>query len=115
MNMRTLFIICTILVFNKLNGQYGSIQSFVKTSATTSIMNNFLDDSDFFGISIDSIGDLNNDGVTDLVVGSMKDDDGGLNSGAVYLLMMRTNKTIKTVKKISKLTPTFFKFWHCRG
>jgi len=70
-------------------------------------MNSYLDNSDFFGISIDTIGDLNNDGVTDLVVGACLDDDGGSNSGAVYILFMKSNKTIKSTKKISRLTPSF--------
>jgi hypothetical protein len=36
-----------------------------------------------FGTSTDTIGDLNNDGFTDLIVGATIDDDGGNKSGAV--------------------------------
>ena len=46
-----------------------------------------LDDSDEFGWSLTSLGDLNGDGVPDLVVGAVGDDDGGPR-GAVWVLLM---------------------------
>jgi hypothetical protein len=45
-----------------------------------------LDNSDFFGISVTSMGDLDGDGVVDLAVGAYRDDDGGSDRGAVWLL-----------------------------
>ncbi len=60
-----------------------------------------LDNDDRFGSSIDSIGDLNNDGVTDIVVGAPGDDDGGLDRGALWILFMNSNGTVQSEQKIS--------------
>jgi|GEM_PF-6846935 len=47
-----------------------------------------LDDGDFFGPSLSSLGDLDGDGVTDLAVGAQGDDDGGTGRGAVRVLFL---------------------------
>ncbi len=54
----------------------------------------------FFGANIDSIGDLNNDGVIDLVVGNHHDDSGGVNKGAAWVLLLDTNHNISSYYKI---------------
>src|SRR6185503_162837 len=60
-----------------------------------------LDDGDQFGRDLCAIGDLDGDGVTDLAVGANYDDDGGTNRGAVYLLRLNTDGTVKLTTKIS--------------
>ena len=55
-----------------------------------------LTDSDFFGIDVTNMGDINNDGVDDLAVGAYLDDTGGDGRGAVYILFMNTDGTVKT-------------------
>ena len=52
-----------------------------------------LRDNDRFGISATSLGDLNGDGVGDLVVGASGDDDGGFDRGAVWILFLNTDGT----------------------
>jgi len=56
-----------------------------------------LDPDDNFG-RVANIGDLDNNGVTDLAVGAYKDDDGGLsnqsNKGAVWILSLSGDTTI---------------------
>ena len=54
-----------------------------------------LDDSDYFGISVTNIGDLNGDGITDLAVGARSDDDGGTDRGALYILSMNDTSRIR--------------------
>jgi hypothetical protein len=54
-----------------------------------------------FSKSVASIGDFDNDGVPDIVVGSYFDNDGGIQSGAVYLLFLNRNGTVKSHQKIS--------------
>lgn len=60
-----------------------------------------LDDNDQFGISVAGIGDLDNDGAEDVVVGAHLDDDGGTNRGCVRILALNTNGTVKATIKIS--------------
>jgi len=60
-----------------------------------------LNEKDHFGISISQIGDLNNDGIMDIVVGAYKDDDGGLDRGAVYIIFLNDDGTVKSFQKIS--------------
>ena len=66
-----------------------------------------LHDLDWFGFSLANPGDLDGDGVTDLVVGAALDDDGGENSGAVWLLYLRPDGRVKDQRKISRLAGGF--------
>jgi len=60
-----------------------------------------LEGGDRFGRSVISIGDLDLDGVIDLAVGTRSDDDGGTDAGAVYILFMNADLTVKSTSKIS--------------
>ena len=61
-------------------------------------------DVDRFGISVASLGDLDGDGVTDLAVGSERDDTGGTDRGAVRVLLLNANGTVKNISKIASGT-----------
>ena len=61
-----------------------------------------LDDGDLFGSSVADIGDINDDGVSDLAVGAPNDDDGEVNSGAVWILFMEMDGTVADWQKISR-------------
>jgi hypothetical protein len=61
-----------------------------------------LDRGDRFGRDHDKIGDVNGDGVIDIVVGARSDDDGEIDAGAVYILFMNNNGTLKSFQKISQ-------------
>ena len=52
------------------------------------------------GVSVASLGDLDGDGVGDLAVGAGSD-DGGPGRGAVWVLFLNTNGTVKSHQKIS--------------
>jgi hypothetical protein len=56
---------------------------------------------DYFGHSLASLGDLDGDGVSDLAVGASRDNTGAYGSGAVYVLFMNTNGTVKAHQKIA--------------
>lgn len=58
-------------------------------------------DGDFFGASVANIGDIDGDGVVDLAVGAHGDDTRGSYSGAVYILRMNANGTVKTHTKVT--------------
>lgn len=58
-------------------------------------------DFDRFGHSVTNLGDVDGDGVTDLAVGASQDDTGGNAFGAVYVLFMNTDGSVKSSKKIA--------------
>lgn len=60
-----------------------------------------LDSGDQFGSSVATLGDLDGDGITDISVGACFDDDGGTNAGAVWILFLNSNGTVKARQKIS--------------
>lgn len=63
---------------------------------------NLLSDFDRFGEGVGSIGDLDGDEVVDLVSGAIGDDSSGNNAGALYILFMNANGTVKSVRKIAE-------------
>jgi len=69
--------------------------------------------ADRFGRDHDNAGDIDGDGVTDLIVGARSDDDGptGADSltdaGAIYVLFMNENGTVRENQKISSLEGDF--------
>ena len=57
--------------------------------------------SDHFGISVAPVGDLNADGTQDIAVGAYGDDDGGLSTGSLYLLILNDDGTVASGFKLS--------------
>ncbi len=74
----------------------GKVKSFQKISDTEGDFGGVLDDRDFFGISVASIGDLDGDGVTDLAVGApdyitdFYREPVSTTRGAVWILFMKS-------------------------
>jgi len=66
-----------------------------------------LNDGDQFGQSMARVGDIDGDGVTDLAVGSPNDHDGGPFRGAVWILFMNADGTVRDQQKISTLEGSF--------
>ena len=60
-----------------------------------------LADGDGFGRSVGFLGDLDGDGVTDLAVGAYRDDAGGSGRGALHVLLLNSNGTVKSSQKIA--------------
>ena len=79
----------------------GTVKSEQKISATQGGFTGKLDYDDRFGFGLDCIGDLDLDGVNDMVVGAYADDDGGVNAGAVWILFLNSNGSVKSHQKIS--------------
>lgn len=81
----------------------GTVLSQQKISDTEGGFTGELDDQDVFGGGgITSLGDLDGDGMTDLAVGAPGDDDGGgINHGAIWILFLNRDGTVKSHQKIS--------------
>ena len=107
----TILLSIVVLVFVSASAYSQTPGTLMQISKISSIIggmpSNIIQASDHFGCSIDTIGDLNNDGVIDLVVGAFLDDDGGTNRGAVYILFMDTSRTVGSYAKISSTTTSF--------
>ncbi|MSR63650.1 MAG: PKD domain-containing protein, partial [Planctomycetes bacterium] len=87
--------------------QLGHVVKAQKISATSGGFTAQLEEMDQFGRSILNLGDLDGDGISDLMVGAHTDDDGGLDQGAVYVLFLHANGFVKAWQKISDLEGNF--------
>jgi len=84
----------------------GSIDSTVEINDSTA-NGPVLQNQDKFGLSVANIGDLNNDGVNDIVVGASEADCvacTGTNSGAVYIMFMNTDGSVDETVEINDST-----------
>ncbi len=79
----------------------GTVKSHQKIGANQGGFTGFLEDHCNFGYSLASLGDFDGDGVGDLAVGAFQDNDGGSFRGAVWLLFLNTDGTVKSHQKIS--------------
>jgi hypothetical protein len=85
----------------------GTVKSRQKISNTAGGFTGDLDDGDFFGAGVASVGDLDDDGVVDLAITTPSDDDGGFDRGAVWIVFRQPNGTVKAHQKISDTEGNF--------
>ena len=78
----------TVRTFQKISNLYGGLQTL-------------LEDIDGFGRYVAGIGDLDGDGIVDAAVGATRDDDGGIDQGAIYILFLNRDGTVRAESKIS--------------
>jgi len=81
----------------------GTIGSHLKFSATEGGFGGKLSFGDAFGTALAAPGDLDGNGVPDLIVGAPGDDDGGQNTGALWVLYFDANRTVQSEHKLSQL------------
>ncbi len=84
----------------------GTVLSHQKISDTEGAFAGVLANGDNFGQSVTSLGDLNGDGVGDIVVGADDDNDGG-GAGAVWCLFLDTDGAVRSHRKISAIAGGF--------
>jgi hypothetical protein len=85
----------------------GTVFSFQKVSDSSGDFAGTFRDGDLFGSSVAGIGDLDADGIEDFAVGAIGDDDGGIDRGAVWVLLMNDDSTVRFEQKISATDGNF--------
>ena len=78
----------------------GSVRVAQKISNDQGLLGDILNGDDFFGSGAAGVGDLDGDGVPDVVVGANGSDGGASGAGAVYALLLRTDGQVKQVRRI---------------
>lgn len=78
----------------------GSVKSHVRLSAGAGGLG-FATGQTQFGIALAALGDLDGDDVPDLAVGADLDDDGGTDHGAVWILFLNGDGSVKSHARIS--------------
>ena len=84
----------------------GSVKSTVEINSSND-PGPTLTNEDHFGDSVANIGDLDGDGVNDLAVGAIYDDEGGTDRGAVHILFMNSNGSVKSTEEINESIDNF--------
>jgi hypothetical protein len=79
----------------------GTVRTTQKLASTAPAFPGQLDDQDRFGRSASRLSDLDGDGVDELVVGAIGDDDGGSDRGAVWVLFQGSDGMVASTQKIS--------------
>ena len=82
----------------------GTVTAEQKISDSTGGLTAALADGDAFGTDVARVGDLDGDGVDDLAVGAPGDDGAGTDRGAVHVLLLNADGTVKAEQKIGDST-----------
>ena len=102
--LRLVFTFCLLGAFvTESRAATGSVQSSVKIAHNLN-GGPTLANTDYFGFSAGSIGDLNRDGIADLAAGAFGDDTGGTDRGALYVLFMEDKGAVSSSVKIASGT-----------
>ncbi len=91
-------------VWNVLMNPNGTPLSAVELGSGLGSFSGSIDSGDRFGAALAAPGDLDGDGVPDLVVGAPGDDEAGVDRGAIWVLLLRSNGTVKSSQKIGAFT-----------
>lgn len=79
----------------------GTVRRHQEISSTTGNFTGQIEPGDEFGIAVAPLGDIDGDGFSDIAVGARGDDDGGSSMGAVWILFLNGDGTVKRSQKIS--------------
>lgn len=98
---------CTLGVCVGLRYTDGKVKGSIKLAEGLGGFSGDQSAYDSFGSSAAGIGDLDGDGVPDVAIGAPNDDDGGNGSGALWILFLNVDGTVKEQQKISSLSGGF--------
>ncbi len=85
----------------------GTLKGDERISDSDGAFTGMLTSGDRLGDAVAGLGDLDGDLVPDLAVGAPSDDDGGSNRGAVWILFLNDDGTVKAHQKISSAAGGF--------
>ena len=85
----------------------GRVKSEQKIADGSGSFKGDLNDNDVFGSALANPGDLDADGIPDLVVGSPGSDDGGTDRGAVWILFLDEEGKVRSERQISSTNGNF--------
>ncbi len=85
----------------------GSVHDWQRISDTGGFFLGVLDEEDAFGSGLAAPGDLDGDGLPDLLVGAIGDDDGGPQRGAIWALFLLPDGKVRDESKISATSGGF--------
>ncbi len=94
-------VLLVVMSGQRAQAQPGTVLSHQKISDTEGGFTGTLDNSDHFGRSVALLDHLDGDGAGDLAVGAGGDHGGGPQRGAVWVLFLNTDGTVKSHQKIS--------------
>ena len=103
-------LLSLLLLFTSVSlgfAQVGMVQYFQKISPTAGGFLGTLESGDAWGFDLAVIGDIDGDNVPDLALGAPGDNDGGPVRGAVWVLFLHPNGTVKNHQKISSTAGGF--------
>ena len=92
----------------------GSVDSTVEINDSTENGPD-LNSNDAFGESVENLGDLDGDGVNDLIVGASRDNAAGADRGTIHVMYMNTDGSVKSTVEINDSTtngPTPVSYTH---
>jgi VCBS repeat protein/FG-GAP repeat protein len=84
------------------SAQLGSVKSTRLIKPGTNGFVGPLGQFDAFGESLAALGDVDGDGIQDLAVSAIGDGDGGARRGAVWILFLNTDGSVRAERKISQ-------------
>ena len=87
------------ILFLRANGQ---VRSHSKIVPARGLFGNDPIKPDAFGADVVDLGDLDGDSVAEIGVSTFSDDDGGSNRGSFWIVHLRADGTVRTVRKISQ-------------
>jgi hypothetical protein len=102
MSTQRLFLLAMLLglLHSAPRAQVGSVLRWLRIGHQGSGITG-IEPGDFFGGSVAALGDLDGDGTGDLAVGASGDDDGGDARGAIWILFLAPDGSVRSYAKIS--------------